>query len=213
MHKIIKVIIVDDHQIFLTGLQMILDSIPDVKVVASAQNGKQILPILKKQEADIIFMDIKMPDINGVQLTRMIKEKFPDVLIIALSMFSEIEYFNSMMDAGADGFLLKNTREKELEKAIKEVMAGGTYVSKEFISILNRTPLNKQHKSRICISKREKAVLELICLGLTNHEIAKKLNISTYTVDGHRRNLIIKTGVKNTPSLVMFAVQNELITL
>lgn len=213
MHRIIRVIIVDDHQIFLAGLQMILDSIPDVKVVASAQNGSQALSILKKQKADIIFMDIKMPDINGVQLTRMIKEKFPDILIIGLSMFSEIEYFNSMMDAGADGYLLKNTQEEELEKAIKEVMAGGTYMSKEFINVQNRMKSNKQHKLRFCISKREKAVLELICLGLTNNEIAKKLNISTYTVDGHRRNLIIKTGVKNTPSLVMFAVQNELITL
>ncbi|MGI6304484.1 MAG: response regulator [Bacteroidales bacterium] len=213
MHNIIKVVIVDDHQIFLAGLQMILDSIPDVKVVASAQNGNQVLSILKKQKADIIFMDIKMPDINGVQLTRIIKERFPDTLIIGLSMFSEIEYFNSMMDAGADGYILKNTQEEELEKAIKEVMAGGTYISKEFINVQNRMKSNKQHKPRFCISKREKAVLELICLGLTNNEIAKKLNISTYTVDGHRRNLIIKTGVKNTPSLVMFAVQNELITL
>jgi DNA-binding NarL/FixJ family response regulator len=210
MRKIIKVIIVDDHKIFLTGLEIILNSISDVKVMASAQDGRQLLNILKKQEADIIFMDIKMPDINGIQLTRTVKEKYPDVLIIALSMFSEIEYFNNMMDAGAVGFMLKNTEGKELEKAIEVVMAGGTYVSKEFINTLKRPTLKRL--PQISISKREKEVLELICKGFPNHEIAKKLNLSTYTIDGHRRNLIIKTGVKNAPSLVMFAVQNGLIT-
>ncbi len=212
MQPIIKIIIVDDHKIFRTGLEMILNGISNVKVVASAQDGRQLLNLLKKQEADIIFMDIKMPDISGIELTKMIKEKHPDILILALSMFGEIEYFNQMMDAGADGFLLKNTQEEELEQAIKSVMEGRSYLSQEFISTLNRQDLHRPHKAQINLSKREQEVLELICKGFSNQEIAKELSISTHTVDGHRRNLIVKTGVKNAPSLVMFAIQNGLIT-
>jgi DNA-binding NarL/FixJ family response regulator len=212
MQPIIKIIIVDDHKIFRTGLEMILNGISDVKVVASAQDGRQLLNVLKKQEADIIFMDIKMPDISGIELTKIIKEKHPDILILALSMFGEIEYFNQMMDAGADGFLLKNTQEEELEQAIKSVMEGHSYLSQEFISTLNRQELHRPHKTQINLSKREHEVLELICKGFSNQEIAKELSISTHTVDGHRRNLIVKTGVKNAPSLVMFAIQNGLIT-
>jgi DNA-binding NarL/FixJ family response regulator len=211
MSQIIKVVIVDDHKIFRTGLEMILNGIPDVKVVGSASDAHELLRLLEQHEADIIFMDIKMPDINGIELTGMIKKKDPDILIIGLSMFGEIEYFNKMIEAGADGFLLKNTQEDELEQAIHHVMEGHSYFSKDFAKTLGRHEPVKS-KTPVVLSKREKEVLELVCKGFSNQEIAEKLSISVHTVDGHRRNLITKTGVKNSPSLVMFAIQNGLIT-
>ena len=211
MSQIIKIIIVDDHKIFRTGLEMILNGITDVKVVGAAYDAHELLRLLEHQETDIIFMDIKMPDINGIELTSMIKKKYPDILIIGLSMFGEIEYFNKMIEAGADGFLLKNTQEEELEQAIHNVMEGHSYFSKEFANTLSRHE-SVRPKTPVVLSKREKEVLELICKGFSNQGIAAKLSISNHTVDGHRRNLITKTGVKNSPSLVMFAIQNGLIT-
>ncbi len=212
MTQIVKVIVVDDHKIFRTGLEMILNGITDVKVVGSAANGNELLEILKQQETDLIFMDIKMPDINGIELTRIVRQEYPETKIIALSMYGEIEYFNKMIDAGADGFLLKNTQENELEQAIINVTEGSSYFSKEFISTINKQDWYKTRSSHVVLSKRETQVLELICQGLSNQEIAEKLHISPHTVDGHRRSLIVKTGVKNAPSLVMYAIQHGLIT-
>ncbi len=212
MTQIVKVVIVDDHKIFRAGLEMILNGMTDLKVVGSAANGNELLQILKQQEADLIFMDIKMPDINGIELTRIVREKYPETKVIALSMYGEIEYFNKMIDAGADGFLLKNTQETELEQAINNVTDGSTYFSKEFISTISKQDWFKTRTSPVELSKRETEVLEHICQGLSNQEIAEELGISTHTVDGHRRNLIVKTGVKNSPSLVMYAIQHGLIT-
>lgn len=211
MQQIIKVIIVDDHKIFRTGLELILNGISNVKVVASASDGRQLMNILKRQEADIIFMDIKMPDLNGIELTRIIKEKYPRILVIGLSMFGEVEYFNLMMEAGADGFLLKNTQEQELEAAIKSVLEGAFYYSREFTSTFEKHELRRNPRNLHSLTKRELEVLELICRGSSNQEIALELNLSVYTVDGHRRNLISKTGARNAANLVMYAFQNGLV--
>ncbi len=212
MQQIIKIIIVDDHKIFRSGLELILNGISNVKVVASASDGKQLMQILRKTEADIVFMDIRMPEMNGIELTKLIKQKYPDIQVIGLSMFGEVEYFNMMMEAGADGFLLKNTQEDELETAIQIVMDGGCYFSREFTSSLERQEWRKTSKDTPALSRREIEVLELIAKGLSNLEIAEELSISAHTVDGHRRNLIAKTGVKNAASLVMYAIKNGLIT-
>lgn len=211
MQQIIKIIIVDDHKIFRTGLELILNGIANVKVVAAAADGRQLLNILKRQDAHILFMDIKMPDLNGIELTTIVKEKYPEMLVIGLSMFGEVEYFNMMLEAGADGFLLKNTQEQELEAAILAVLDGSPYYSKEFTCTFANSDSRKTSCQVPALSKRELEVLEYICQGLSNHEIAHELNLSIHTVDGHRRNVISKTGVKNAASLVMYAIKNGLI--
>lgn len=212
MKNIISIAIVDDHKIFRTGLEVILNGISLFKVVGSYSNGKALLQGLALELPNVIFMDIKLPDENGVALTRLVKKKYPSVKVIALTMFGEIEYFNEMFDVGADGFLLKSTEAKELEKAVKEVVAGGTYFTKEFIGYLSlKTNRNHDLPVNINLSERELEVLKLICEGFSNNEIAEKLFISAHTVDGHRRNLIAKTGVKNAPNLVLFALKNGLI--
>ena len=157
-------------------------------------------------------MDIKLSDESGIELTKQIKQRYPSVKVIALTMFGEIEYFNEMFDAGAVGFLLKNTDVQELQRAVMNVMNEETYFAKEFLGYLSlKIKKSGQTISNINLSERELEVLKLICEGYNNNEIGEKLFISTHTVDGHRRNLILKTGVKNAPNLVMFALKNGLI--
>lgn len=208
----VSITLVDDHKIFRVGLEVLLNGIKDFTVTGSFSDGKSFVEGIEKKKPDIIFMDIKLPDQDGVYLTRYVKKKHPDIKVIALTMFGEIEYFNEMIDAGADGFLLKSTDLKELEAAVLAVVNGGTYFAKEFLGHLSVSFKNSVAlKSDINLSERELEVLRLICEGDSNNVIAEKLFISVHTVDGHRRNLIAKTGVKNTPNLVMFAVKNGLI--
>ena len=212
MKKIISIVIVDDHKIFRTGLEVILNGIPNFKVIGSYFDGKSFLHGLSVELPDIIFMDIKLPDESGIDLTKKVKQKYPSVKVIALTMFGEIEYFNEMFDAGADGFLIKNTDISELRNAVVNIMNGETYFAKEFLGYLNLKIKSSNKKAiNVNLSERELEVLKLICEGFNNNEIAEKLFISTHTVDGHRRNLILKTGVKNAPNLVMFALKNGLI--
>jgi len=207
---IISVIIADDHVIFRKGLRTILNEIPEIKVVAEASNGQELLHTLKSQQADIILMDIKMPVMDGLEATEKITQKYPDVRVIALTMHEEIGYFNKMIDAGAVGFLLKKTTKDELEKAINSVMDGDNYFSQEFITSINKHTMPKKSVN-INLSDRELEVLELICKGHSNIEISKMLGLSQRTIDGHRSRLFEKTGAKNAPNLVLFAVKNGLI--
>ncbi len=208
---IARIIVVDDHIIFRKGLQTILNEIDIVKVVGEASNGNELLDLLKKQETDIIFMDIKMPYMDGVEATRKVQAKYPHIKIVALTMFEEISYFNQMIEAGASGFLLKKTTTQELEKAIKLVLDDESYFSEEFMSSVNKYIKPKQKDSSIQLTDREQEVLELICKGFSNAEIAKMLGVSSRTIDGFRAKLFEKTGAKNAPNLVMFALKNGLI--
>ncbi len=212
MNKIISLVIVDDHEIFRTGLKVILNSISNFKVIGSFPDGKSLFQGLSEKVPDIIFMDIKLADENGIDLTKKVKQKYPTIKVITLTMFGEIEYFNEMVDAGAEGFLLKNTEVLELQRAVTNVLNNETYFAKEFLGYLT-LKIKKSAKSviNVNLSERELEVLKLICEGYNNNEIAEKLFISSHTVDGHRRNLILKTGVKNAPNLVMFALKNGLI--
>lgn len=211
--EIISLVIVDDHIIFRKGLRAVLDEITNVKVIGEASNGHELFDILKKDEVDIVFMDIKMPVMDGIEATKKAREKYPDLKIIALTMHEGIGYFNKMIDAGANGFLLKKTTKDELEKAINKVMMDDNYFSEEFISSISKHHLSISKKTDVKLSDRELEILELICKGLSNPEISKYLGISQRTIDGHRGRLFEKTGAKNAPNLVMFAIKNGLVKL
>ncbi|HBG71015.1 MAG: hypothetical protein A2W93_03065 [Bacteroidetes bacterium GWF2_43_63] len=208
---IIRLIIADDHEIFRKGLRIILNELDEVKVIAEAQNGNEVFEILKHQKADLILMDIRMPVMDGIEATRKMTEKYPEIKVIALTMFEEISYFNQMIEAGAQGFLLKKTNKDELQRAINQVIEGENYFSEEFISNVNRTQRPASRIAGIELTDREQEVLELICKGMSNAEISKFLGVSARTVDGHRAHLLEKTGAKNSPHLVMFAIKNGLI--
>lgn len=209
--EIISLAIADDHEIFRKGLRIILNELDQVKVLGEAQNGNELMEILKHQDIDLVLMDIRMPVMDGIEATRKVVEKYPGTRVIALTMFEEIGYFNQMIEAGADGFLLKKTNKDELETAIMTVMSGENYFSEEFINKVNRTQRPNSRLVDVDLTDREQEVLELICKGMSNAEISKYLGVSARTVDGHRAHLLEKTGAKNSPHLVMFAIKNGLI--
>lgn len=211
--EIIKVFIVDDHVIFRKGLSAILNQVDQVKVVGEASNGKEFLEKMSRGFADIVFMDIKMPEMDGIEATKELVRQFPETKVIALTMFEEISYFNKMIEAGASGFLLKKTNSDELEKAMAAVLNDDSYFSEEFMSSVNKYMKPRKPDSLVKLSEREMEVLELISKGLSNVEIAKMLGLSQRTVDGHRARLLEKTGAKNAANLVMYALKNGLVNL
>lgn len=207
--EIITVIIADDHIIFRKGLKTVLNEIHFVKVIDEVSNGKDLLRILKTNQTDIVLMDINMPVMDGIEATQKLRERYPETEVIALTMHEEIGYFNKMLDAGAKGFLLKKTTKEQLENALQAVFKGEHFFSEEFA--LSATKSKVKPKIDIEISEREKDVLKLIARGMSNSEIAEKLHLSPRTIDGHKSRLFDKTGAKNAPNLIMFAIKNGLI--
>lgn len=206
-----RVIIADDHEIFRKGFAMIIGTFDDIELVGEASNGQEFLDMIEKTESDLVFMDIKMPVMNGIDATRLAMERFPDLKIIALSMFGEEKYLQSMMEAGAIGFLLKNVKREELDIAIKLYLDGKNYYSEELLTFFTKKYIS--NKPDADISKRELEILQLVAQGFTNQEISDKLFISLRTVEGHKTNLIQKTGSKNIVDLLIYAIKNKLIEI
>jgi DNA-binding NarL/FixJ family response regulator len=210
----IRIIIADDHQLFRNGLKILLNSFPEFEVSGEASNGEEFLKLLKTSPAEIALMDINMPEMDGIEATRRGLKIYPGINIIALSMYGEEEYYYKMVDAGAKGFLLKDSDISEVKEAILTVMKGGSYFSQELLYHVIQKIKHRELESKSAnLSKREKEVLLKICEGLSNQEIADNLFISKRTVDKHRANLLGKTNSKNTASLILFAIRNKLIEI
>ncbi len=215
MENELEIIIVDDHKVFRVGLEAILDSIDNVTVIGDVDNGEDLFKLLRKTEPDIIFMDIDLShDENGIDLTKKVVAKHNDIFVIAMTSSDEVNFFNDMMDAGANAFLLKNATEEEIKLAIQTVIKGDNYFSREFLYLakqFNKRQIRKN--TSFHLSERETAVLKLICQGLSNQEISEAIGLSIHTVDSHRRNLLAKTGAKNTANLVMTAFKEGLVSI
>ncbi len=210
----IRIIITDDHQLFRNGLKILLNAFPEFEVTGEASNGEEFLRILKNTSADIVLMDINMPEMDGIEATRKGLKLCPGIDIIALSMYGEEEYYYKMVDAGAKGFLLKDSDISEVKEAILTVRKGGSYFSQELLYHVIQKIKHREHESKSAnLSKREKEILVKICEGLSNQEIAETLFISKRTVDKHRANLLGKTNSKNTASLILFAIRHKLIEI
>jgi DNA-binding NarL/FixJ family response regulator len=211
----IKIIIVDDHEIFRNGLKMVLGKLSYVSLIGEAQNGQEFLDILTKDKPDIVLLDLEMPIMNGIEAAKLALEKFPDLNIITLTMFNDDEYIKSMMDVGVKGFLIKNINKDTLDKAILTVVNGGNYYSEELFEFFSKqlTKDKKSDKNIIDLTRREKEILQLLCEGLSNKEIAEELFISERTVLGHKTNLMIKTNCKNSLSLMAYAIKNKLVVI
>jgi|SRR6056297_1050276 len=211
----IRVVIVDDHTLFRDGLKLILSNSDEVEVVGEAADGEEFLKQLDNFENTIVLMDIEMSVMNGIEATRLAVERNPGSKIIALTMFEEYEYYYQMIEAGAKGFLLKNSEIDDVLQAVKEVAKGESYFSKELLLsiVQNMRELTTSQSKTDNLSEREIEVLHLICKGYSNQEIADKLFLSKRTVDKHRANILEKTGSKNTASMVMYAIKNKIIRI
>ncbi|MBN1768807.1 MAG: response regulator transcription factor [Prolixibacteraceae bacterium] len=207
-----SLILVDDHQLFREGMQLLLSNLDYVNEVKLAANAHELFQLLEQRTPDIIFMDIDMPETDGIEACRQVLKMYPGTNIIALSMYGEEDYYTRMIEAGAKGFILKNSGIDDVEASIKNVMAGKNYFSQEILSgLLNSINRKNQPQKNTDLSERETEVLYQICKGLSNQEIADVLNISKRTVDKHRENILSKSGTKNTAGLVMFAIKNGVV--
>ncbi|MDR6458705.1 DNA-binding NarL/FixJ family response regulator [Chryseobacterium vietnamense] len=214
---IIRVIIVDDEALFRQGISLLIQREKDIELVRDFSNGKELLDELVTLEElpDIILMDLNMPEINGVEATKQIHIKYPQIRIIALTSYNTKAFIVNMIQSGACSFLKKNSSPAELLTAIREVHSKGFFYNNEVMEALHQNLT--EHKKKISsifdanhISKREKEVLELICKQYNTSEIADQLFISSRTVEGHRNNLLLKTGAKNTAGLVVYAIESKI---
>jgi DNA-binding NarL/FixJ family response regulator len=210
----IRIILVDDHQLFRNGLKMLLEASPEFEISGEASNGEEFLRLIRNCMADIALMDINMPEMDGIEATKRGIKLCPSLSVIALSMYGEEEYYYKMVDAGAKGFLLKDSDISEVRDAILTVSKGGSYFSQELLyHVIQKFKHRESETKSANLSKREKEILLKICEGLSNQEIAETLFISKRTVDKHRANLLGKTNSKNTASLILFAIKNKLIEI
>jgi two-component system, NarL family, nitrate/nitrite response regulator NarL len=210
----IKIIIVDDHQMFIDGIKSLLLSQENIAVVGSAHNGDEVLKLLTNKKADIVLMDINMPQMDGVEATKRIQQQFPKTKVLMLTMYDTKNYIERLVLAGASGYILKNTGKTELMNAIETIYSGKTFFGKEVTARVMEGLQKKTRESNdffgIELTEREIEVIKYIAQEYTSTEIAKKLTISPYTVETHRKNLINKLGVRNTAGLVKYAMQNGL---
>jgi DNA-binding NarL/FixJ family response regulator len=207
-----RILIVDDHQLVLDGLQLMLSDAEDMACVAVARHGRNALVQLQKQAIDLILLDINMPEMNGVEVCREIRKTNTTVRILALSMLREASLIKEIMQQGANGYLLKNAGQEELLPAVRQVMAGRDYLSADVAQLLSESKAQPAPSSPFPrLSRREKQVLQLIVEEFTTGEIADQLSIGFGTVETHRRNLLTKLGARNTAGLVRTALEYNLL--
>ncbi len=201
-----RIFIVDDHPMVIEGIRSMLIQLPEIEVVGHAMNAASCLGFFVSNTADVVLLDINLPDQNGIEVCRALLKKRPELKIIALTNFDQLTYLQNMKDAGASGYLLKNSSIDEIEKAIQAAVSGKEYwLGRDSV----RDSISDHNQP--LLTRREIEVLKLIAEGLTNQEIADKLFVSASTVDSHRKNLISKLQVKNTAALVRTALENRII--
>jgi DNA-binding NarL/FixJ family response regulator len=200
---------------FIDGIKALLEHEEDMKVTGEALDGRQVLSLLENNPADIVLLDVNMPAMDGIETAKHIRQRFPGVKILMLTMYNNHEFVFGLVNAGASGYILKNTGIAELVDAIKTVHNGKTYYSKEVTETIlknfSKRPADLKMEAAQ-LTGREKDVLKLIASEFNTHEIAAQLFISTNTVETHRKNLMIKLNAKNIAGLVKFAFQTGLVS-
>ncbi|TXD46300.1 response regulator transcription factor [Polaribacter sp. IC073] len=215
----INIVIVDDEQLFRSGVQFLLNREQNFNVIFEAENGHELVDFISNTEEfpDVILMDLKMPEMNGIEATKAIHKTHPNIKIIALTSYDGKSFITNMIDVGASSYLLKNTSPKMVIHTINEVYEKGFYYDEKVLKIIHENIISSSGKriksdlDKNLLSKRELEVLELICEQKTTTEIADKLFISPRTVEGHRNNLLLKTQSKNVAGLVIYGIQKKLI--
>ncbi len=211
----IKIAIADDYKIYRDGLKLCLSSDNNLQFLFEAENGEELMKLLESNQPDVILMDLKMPLLDGVESTKLIRKKYKEIKVLVVTMYDSDKFIIHLMESGANGYLLKNAEPKEIIKAIYTVHENGYY----FNDLVNKALLKKlvvknnlipSFNNDIELTRQEQQVLELICEEKTVAEIGTQLLLSVRSVEGIRQKLIEKIGVRNTAGLVMFAVKNGL---
>ena len=213
----INILIADDHTMFVDGMESILKSESDLQVAGRSYDGPSVIDFLKNNKVNIVLLDVNLPGMNGIEVCKEITVHYPDVRVLAISMFNEESFVSEILNNGAKGYLLKNTGREELLKAIRTVANGDSYFSKEVTetimkSLMNQRKASGKNTSFIPkLSRREKEVLKLIAQEFTTQEIADNLYISLKTVESHRSSLLSKLNARNSVGLVRIALENNLL--
>ena len=214
----IRLLIADDHEMLREGFHTMLKKHKEIEIAGEASNGIELLELAEKLKPDVIITDIKMPKMDGVEATRILTEKYPEIGIIAFTMYEEESLIIDMLEAGAQGYLIKSASKTEILEAINAILAQKTYYCRETTSrlaqLIAKSKFNPNKKSQQQVfNKREKEIIRLICEELSNKEIATQLNLSIRTVEGYREKIQEKMQVKNTAGIVVYAIRKGIYKL
>jgi DNA-binding NarL/FixJ family response regulator len=213
--KPIRVLLADNHTLIRAGLRSLLETMPDVHVVAEASDGREALSLIEAHQPDVVLMDVAMPEMNGLEATARIAKAFPHTQVIMLSMHANEEYVMQALQAGAMGYVLKDAGVGELELALKSVSQGEAYlspaVSKHVISNYVRRA-GGEASPHSHLTPRQREILQLLAQGLSTKEIATRLVISIKTVETHRAQIMERLGIHDVPGLVRYAIRTGLVT-
>jgi len=212
----IKVFIADDHKMFREGFKAQLDNVESMTVIGEATNGNEAVRMVEKLKPDVVVLDVTMPLLNGIEATRRILKSFPNIKVIILSMHADRIYVKEALKAGAEGYLLKEDSFEQLIEAIKTVLRGKVYLSKaleetmvdDFVRQIRHGEVDTKVDP---LTSREREILQLIAEGKTSREIADILNVSSTTIDTHRKNIMDKLSIHNTAGLVKYAIKHKII--
>lgn len=206
--KKVNIYIADDHKIFAEGMESILSQESEIEVLGIARNGKQLLGMLQNQIADVVLLDITMPELDGIETAKEILSAYPETKLLMLTMHNTIEHIAPLIEMSVPGYILKNAGKNELLNAIEKLLDGKTYYSTEIAETLAKELRHFNSEQKIKLSQRETEVLQLVFEGLSTTEIGEKIFLSPRTVETHRSNLLAKTGCKNTAQLIQFGLKN-----
>jgi len=211
MKKKIRILLADDHKMVRQGFRLILQSQDDMEVVGETGNGREAVELARSLKPDVVVMDVTMPELNGIEATRRIREFSPHIRVLALSVHRDSVYVREIVRAGAEGYLLKESADTDLLAAVRIVSEGNSYLSPEVSGAILKDFRKHATNSLDLLTSREREILQLIAEGKTNKEIATILTLSVYTVDGHRTRIMDKLSLHSIGELVRFAMRCGLV--
>jgi len=214
----IRIVTADDHEIYRDGLQLLSSTLKGIRLIGMAENGQELITLVKDLKPDVVLTDIKMPVMDGIEATRYIVSHFPEIGVIGLTMFEEEQQIIDMLEAGAMGYLVKNASKEEVQEAIMRVYSHQHYYCSQTTTKITRMIAKSRFNpykptARVTFSGKELEVIKLICNGLTNKEIAQEINLSYRTVEGYRIRIQEKMNVHNTASIIIYAIKNQLVDI
>jgi two-component system, NarL family, response regulator NreC len=211
-----RVLIVDDHKIMREGLRSLLEKQPGVEIIAEAENAQKALKLVEEFKPDLVIMDVVMPSLNGIETTRRMLAKAPNVKVIALSMHADKRFVMEMLRAGASGYLLKDCAFEELDEAIRAVIQDRTYITPRIIDIIVKDYFSTSDKpsssALSALTSRQYEVLQLLAEGKTTREIAHQMSLSVKTIESHRQQIISKLNIRSVAGLTKYAIREGLIS-